>query len=216
MRSGTEDDIARKLVVAARRGAASTGQSAARSATPAMSQPGGCRSEEIGKCMPTFKSPKAKRDAKRPRFRRWSEADLFVMFRASLFLLLMPATKTSALGWENCARLVNDHAELLVTLDVGPRILSYKTTGGENVLRTFPDQMGKSGERNFQVRGGHRVWVAPEGDLTNVPDNGPVEVEWMEPNGMRAAAAANGPARIRREMTVSRRDTTRSLMSAAV
>jgi hypothetical protein len=115
----------------------------------------------------------------------------------------MPVTKIPALGWQNCARLSNDHAELLVTLDVGPRILSYKVTGGENVLRTFPAQLGKSGEPGFQVRGGHRIWAAPEGELTNVPDNGPVALELIEPAGVRAATPANGPANIRREMTVS-------------
>src|SRR3712207_2832694 len=105
----------------------------------------------------------------------------------------MPVVKTPALGWQNCAQLSNSQAEVLVTLDVGPRILSYKLSGGENVLRTFPNQMGKSDEKGFQVRGGHRMWVAPEGEKTSPPDNSPVQFEFMEPNGVRAAAPLVDP-----------------------
>ena len=34
-------------------------------------------------------------------------------------------------GWNNTLRLANDDFELLVTTDVGPRILVYKTRLGE-------------------------------------------------------------------------------------
>lgn len=115
----------------------------------------------------------------------------------------MPSTITPAFGWERCARLSNGQAELLVTLDVGPRILSYKLNDGENVLRAFPDTLGKSGEPGFVGRGGHRMWVAPEGDMTYVPDNGPVTFELQPPNGVRAETPAAGKVPIRREMTVS-------------
>ena len=49
-------------------------------------------------------------------------------------------------GWPNNVRLANEHAELIITLDVGPRVISYRTTGGENVFKTFDDQLGGSGE----------------------------------------------------------------------
>lgn len=115
----------------------------------------------------------------------------------------MPVTKTAALGWENCARLSNAHAELIVTLDVGPRVLSYKTASGENVLRTFPDQLGKGGEPKFMIRGGHRLWVAPEGDRTYAPDNAPLAFELKEPSVVKAVAPAAEPWGLRREMTIS-------------
>lgn len=115
----------------------------------------------------------------------------------------MPAKILPAFGWDKCAQLANSHAELLVTLDVGPRILSYRLTGGENVLRTFPDQLGKSGEPSFQVRGGHRLWSAPENDRTTAPDNGPTVSEIVEPSGVRIETPPSGSSRLRREMTVS-------------
>lgn len=79
-------------------------------------------------------------------------------------------------GWKNNLRISNGTAELIVTLDVGPRIISYKLAGGANVFKEVREQLGKSGEADWVPRGGHRLWTAPE-DLTRTyaPDNGPVE-----------------------------------------
>jgi hypothetical protein len=78
-------------------------------------------------------------------------------------------------GWDNTLRLANDDFELLVTTDVGPRILVYKTPLGENALKIFEDQVGSSGETEWRSRGGHRLWLAPEdGVLSYHIDNGPV------------------------------------------
>jgi len=78
-------------------------------------------------------------------------------------------------GWENNLRLSNGHAELIVTLDVGPRVISYRTAGGENVFRMFDEQLGGRGEAKWLPRGGHRFWLAPEDPvLSYIPDNGPV------------------------------------------
>src|SRR6266851_3412878 len=78
-------------------------------------------------------------------------------------------------GWKNNLRLSNGEAELIITLDVGPRIISYRLAGGKNVFKNYEDQLGKTGEKEWQIRGGHRLWAGPE-DLTRTyaPDNGPV------------------------------------------
>ena len=65
-------------------------------------------------------------------------------------------------GWENCYRISNGGVELIITGDVGPRIIRYGFVGGQNLFREFPEQLGKSGETTFQLRGGDRVWKAPE------------------------------------------------------
>ncbi|MGV3530833.1 MAG: hypothetical protein ACO1QR_00580 [Chthoniobacteraceae bacterium] len=114
----------------------------------------------------------------------------------------MPVSTIPAFGWENCARIANDHAELLVTLDVGPRILSYKLPAGENVLQPTADQMGTTGEKEFVARGGHRIWVSPETDLTYTPDNEAVTYETQEPNGLRVETPA-GTSDVRKEMLIS-------------
>src|SRR5207248_6442527 len=81
-------------------------------------------------------------------------------------------------GWKNNLRLSNGDAELIVTLDVGPRVISYRLPGGPNVMKNYDAMMGKAGEPEWQIRGGHRFWLAPE-DLTRTyfPDNRPVKLE---------------------------------------
>src|SRR5262245_27827531 len=58
-------------------------------------------------------------------------------------------------GWKNNLRMSNGDAELLVTLEVGPRILSYRLQGGRNIFKEYPEQLGKSGEGAWMMRGGH-------------------------------------------------------------
>ena len=79
-------------------------------------------------------------------------------------------------GWKHNLKISNGDAELIVTLDVGPRIISYKLADGKNVFKEFEEQLGKAGEKDWQIRGGTRLWVGPE-DVTRTyfPDNGPVK-----------------------------------------
>src|SRR5216683_2403689 len=65
-------------------------------------------------------------------------------------------------GWKNNLCLSNGEAELIITLDVGPRIISYRLVGGKNVFKNYEDQLGKTGEKEWQIRGGHRLWEGPE------------------------------------------------------
>ncbi len=92
-------------------------------------------------------------------------------------------------GWKNNLRLSNGEAELIVTLDVGPRVISYSLPGGFNVLKNYDSHMGGTGEAEWQLRGGHRFWLAPE-DLTRTyfPDNRPVKHEAIGPNAARIIA----------------------------
>ena len=106
-------------------------------------------------------------------------------------------------GWANCLRIANDHAELIVTLDVGPRIISYQhLPGGKNVLKTDADEMGKSGEEIFVARGGHRLWLAPEDQRTYLPDNTPVKHELL-PDGVLLENPADSNWQIRKELKVT-------------
>lgn len=65
-------------------------------------------------------------------------------------------------GWEHNLRLSNEQIEIIVTLDVGPRIISFRTKSGANVFKTFVEQLGGAGETEWMIRGGHRFWIAPE------------------------------------------------------
>jgi hypothetical protein len=106
-------------------------------------------------------------------------------------------------GWKNNLRLSNGAMELIVTLDVGPRIISYRLRDGKNVFKEYEDQLGKSGEPDWQIRGGHRLWVGPE-DLTRTyaPDNGPVTYKKLESGspGIRLIPAADSDYGIQKEI----------------
>jgi hypothetical protein len=106
-------------------------------------------------------------------------------------------------GWKNNLRLDNGDVELIVTLDVGPRVISYRPAGGKNVFKEYEGQLGKSGEKDWQIRGGHRLWVGPE-DLTRTyaPDNGPVKHKELDGGGVRFTPAADQEYGVQREFDV--------------
>lgn len=85
-------------------------------------------------------------------------------------------------GWPNSYRMSNGEVELVVTGDVGPRIIRFGFIGGQNLFKEYPASLGKSGESTWQARGGHRLWVAPEvgpdvSSITYAVDNSPVRIE---------------------------------------
>lgn len=86
--------------------------------------------------------------------------------------------KIEYFGWKNCYRLSNNIIELIVTGDVGPRIMHFSFVDGENVLKTIPDQMGKTKQDQWLLFGGHRLWYTPEDkSRTYFPDSYPVSIE---------------------------------------
>jgi hypothetical protein len=81
-------------------------------------------------------------------------------------------------GWSNCYRVSNGEVDLVLTSDIGPRIMRFGFIGGQNFFREFEDQMGTSGESEWVARGGHRLWIAPEDPVKSyAPENGPVAVK---------------------------------------
>ncbi len=78
----------------------------------------------------------------------------------------------------NCIRLENDEIELVVTTDIGPRIIRFAFKDGQNLFKEFDDQLGKTGGDEWRLYGGHRLWHAPEeAPRTYFPDNGPIGFE---------------------------------------
>ncbi len=107
-------------------------------------------------------------------------------------------------GWKNNIRLANDYAELIITLDVGPRVISYRTANGTNVFKTFDAQLGGTGENKWLSRGGHRFWLAPEDEvLSYLPDNGPVQHRVLSDYEVEVANAPLDQLPIRKIMTVA-------------
>jgi hypothetical protein len=115
----------------------------------------------------------------------------------------MQVEKIAYGGWPNCHRVSNGEVELIVTADVGPRVIRYGFVGGQNLFKEFADQMGKSGETTWQIRGGHRLWIGPEdAKYTYGLDNGPVTVTASE-NGMITATQPTEPETgLQKEMVI--------------
>jgi len=111
--------------------------------------------------------------------------------------------KTSYQGWQDCYRVTNDVIELIVTADVGPRIIRFGFVGGQNLFKECFDQLGKSGEEKFQLRGGDRVWKAPEDPVaTWAPDNVPVKVQ-ITTSGLVARAPIEPLTQLQKEIEIS-------------
>ncbi len=79
-------------------------------------------------------------------------------------------------GRERNAKFVNGGLELVVTMDVGPRILHFGFEDGPNMFRVYEKAYGLSGGDEYRSYGGHRLWVSPESKDKITPDNDPVEV----------------------------------------
>jgi hypothetical protein len=106
-------------------------------------------------------------------------------------------------GWTNCYKISNGEVDLIVTGDVGPRVIRYGFVGGQNLFKEFTDQLGKSGEPDFQMRGGDRVWKAPEDPIaTWAPDNTPVTVQ-ITPTGVIAREPVEPLTKLQKEIEVS-------------
>jgi len=89
--------------------------------------------------------------------------------------------KISYGGWSNCIKLSDGRTELVVTTDVGPRIIRFARVGGPNLMKEYADQLGKTGGREWRIYGGHRLWHAPEvKPRTYALDNSPVEAKWRD------------------------------------
>ena len=70
-------------------------------------------------------------------------------------------------GWDNCYCITDGNVELIATSDIGPRIMRCGFVGGQNLFYESLLQAGKSGESKWMMRGGHRLWIAPE----TIPDS---------------------------------------------
>jgi hypothetical protein len=109
----------------------------------------------------------------------------------------------------NCIRLTNGEIEVIVTTDVGPRILHYSFVGGENILGLHLEAKLETALGEFKPYGGHRFWIAPE-HMPNsyAPDNSPVEYAFDETkNSIRLSQNVEPVTTTQKQMTVSLSET---------
>jgi hypothetical protein len=83
--------------------------------------------------------------------------------------------KVSCQNLPNCYKLSNGQVEVVVTTDIGPRVARYGFVGGDNILGELPGSTAEKDKNSWQSWGGHRLWIAPEGQPKSYgPDNSPI------------------------------------------
>ncbi|HEY0005020.1 MAG TPA: hypothetical protein VGB17_09440 [Pyrinomonadaceae bacterium] len=104
----------------------------------------------------------------------------------------------------DCYRLFNETVELIVTTNVGPRILRYGFVGADNLLGLHAEAAVKTALGEFKPWGGHRLWAAPEANPRSyAPDNLPVEYELDGDRRIRLTAQPEEATGIQKELTVT-------------
>lgn len=87
-----------------------------------------------------------------------------------------------------CLSISNGIIEALVTLDLGPRVISFGFCGSQNFMCAEREELGGLGDnlyedffgkgRKWENLGGHRIWLSPESyPETYTPDDKPVKYE---------------------------------------
>ncbi|MDR7400988.1 MAG: hypothetical protein QN155_02000 [Armatimonadota bacterium] len=114
----------------------------------------------------------------------------------------MTLDRVSYAGWEACLRLATGDVELIIPTAVGPRVIRFAFTGGENEFAEFPDDLGRTGGTAWRIYGGHRLWHAPEQfPRTYAPDNDPVAWEPL-PDGVRLIQPVEATTGVQKEIEI--------------
>lgn len=102
-----------------------------------------------------------------------------------------------------CVSLENKAIHLLVSHSVGPRVLSLRFAGGENILAELPDFVTDCpGAGTYHFYGGHRLWHAPEEpSRTYLPDDSPVEIVVVE-NGLLVTQDVEARSGLQKSMEI--------------
>ena len=98
----------------------------------------------------------------------------------------MQTSTVNYLNYGKCLKLENKTTEVLITLDLGPRIIGYNLKDKPNMMWNDVERTGaQSGEHfdkyffkgaTWYSYGGHRLWTSPESSPeTYYPDNDPVQ-----------------------------------------
>lgn len=94
--------------------------------------------------------------------------------------------KVTFQGWKNCIELTSGKFKVIVTTEIGPRVMGAFYGKSENLFNVDPELAGKAPKGDWVNYGGHRLWHAPESKpRTYELDNGeyPVTVQKREDGG---------------------------------
>lgn len=102
-----------------------------------------------------------------------------------------------------CIQLSNGKIELVVTVDLGPRIIRFGFIGEANEFYETAQGTAPNSKEAWQFMGGHRLWHSPEHEKrTYSPDNSPVE--WsMEKEAIKVCQKTEPWVQIKKEMSIA-------------
>lgn len=105
----------------------------------------------------------------------------------------------------NVMKLSNGTVDVMVTTDLGPRVIFYGFSGGTNILGELgPESVNKTEFGDWHPWGGHRLWAAPEAlPRSYWPDNDPVKVETVGTGAVKLIPPFETGTNLQKEMTVA-------------
>ena len=112
--------------------------------------------------------------------------------------------RVTYLNLPNCYRLSNGTVEIVVTTDIGPRILRFALIGEDNILGEFPDSKVTTELGEWKPWGGHRLWAAPEAmPRTYAPDSSRIDYKIESQETIRLMQPADPKTGLEKEVTVT-------------
>jgi len=98
----------------------------------------------------------------------------------------MKMKKITFQGWKNCIELTNGDFRIVVTTEIGPRIVgAFLGPKGANLLYLDKKLLGTSNQKAWTNYGGHRIWHAPEDSVRSYcPDSRKVVMAELRDGGV--------------------------------
>ena len=107
------------------------------------------------------------------------------------------------MGWKKCIELKSGKFRLVVTTEIGPRVIGAFLGDSENLMCVKPETAGnKKNLDEWLIYGGHRLWHSPEEKpRTYCPDNAPVEVRKTR-DGLTFSSGVEQASGIRKSFSI--------------
>ena len=102
-----------------------------------------------------------------------------------------------------CWKMKNDDLTLWLSKNFGPRVLGLSYRGSENLMASLPDaRLPIPGGGEYSLRGGHRLWYAPERpETTYILDDQPPQVNEIE-DGLEFIQEVDPPTGIQKSWVI--------------